>query len=87
MPAGLGLHIEIALPGAPDRRAQIEAFSRDARVELKPADLDWLTERTEGYSGADLRLLISLFRMQSESGGNARERLESALLNVKRTTR
>ena len=83
----LGLHIEIGLPGPADRRAQIEAFSRDAHVELKAADSQWLTERSDGYSGADLRLLISLFRMQTESGGNVRERFESALANIKRTSR
>lgn len=80
----LGLHIEIPLPDAPDRRAQIEAFASENRIVLGRADLDWLAERTDGYSGADLRLLISLVAMQDTQNG-IRDRFKSALANIKRT--
>ncbi len=80
----LGFHIEIPLPDASDRRAQIAAFSRESKLDLADDDLDWLAQRTDGFSGADLRLLIGLVRMQGGSREELRERFESALSNIKR---
>ncbi len=80
----LGLHIEIPLPDANDRRAQIEAFAKETRIALAHDELDWLAERTSGYSGADLRLLMSLVAMQGTQG-SVRDQFESALANIKRT--
>ncbi|HXP94712.1 MAG TPA: AAA family ATPase [Candidatus Binatia bacterium] len=81
----LGLHIEIPLPGAADRRAQIEAFAGESNLGLEDADLEWLAKRTQGFSGADLRLLLSLVRMQSGGQDGLRKRFKSALSNIKRT--
>jgi transitional endoplasmic reticulum ATPase len=81
----LGLRIEIPLPQASERRAQIEVFAREFGVTLKPKDFDWLVERTTECSGADLNLLMSLVQMQAQSKNGVRRILQSALHNVKAT--
>lgn len=80
----LGLHIEVPLPTATERRAELEAFCAEYRVKLAPADLDWTVEQTEGHSGADLRLLASVLQMQAgDTEAEPRAKLQSALAGIK----
>jgi transitional endoplasmic reticulum ATPase len=79
----IGLRIEVPPPKPAQRRAQIEAFDRELGVGLKPKDLAWLVERTAGFSGADLRVLMSLVRMQAETSKSLRGALQNALANIK----
>jgi len=88
----LGLHIEIPLPDAADRRRQVELFCHETRVALSSEDIAWLAERTEGYSGADLRTLTSVLHLQWAEGapsanGDIRSKLVSAMTNIKKIGR
>ena len=88
----LGLHIEVPLPDVPERRAQIELFCRETGVALGGADVAWLAERTDGYSGADLRTLTSVLQMQwadapPSANGDTRSKLVSAMANLKKIGR
>jgi transitional endoplasmic reticulum ATPase len=79
----LGLHIEVSLPDEADRRTQLETFARESHLTVESKDLDWLAERTSGFSGADLRLVLGLVRMQGASQNGVRDQFKSALSNVK----
>ena len=78
----LGLRIEIPLPTVAERRALLVAFAHEQSVAVNADDLAWVTDRTEGYSGADLRLLVGLVALR-ESTTAVRSAFESALTNVK----
>lgn len=60
----LGLHIEIPLPDLPERQALVQVFVRKRHLDVGEADIAWLAENTEGYSGADLISLASVLEMQ-----------------------
>jgi transitional endoplasmic reticulum ATPase len=88
----LGLHIEIPLPDAAERRGQIELFCRETGVTLSAEDVTWLAERTEGHSGADLRTLTSVLHLQwaeatPSANGDIRSKLVSAMTNIKKIGR
>lgn len=86
----LGLHIEIPLPGEAERLAEIEAFCGEVGVSLRPDDAAWLAGETPGYSGADLRTLASVLRMQLADASAARDvraDLARAMSNLKQIGR
>jgi len=83
----LGLHIEIPFPDPPERTAQIALFCRETGVTLAADDIAWLAERTGGYSGADLRTLISVLHLQwaeaaPSANGDIRSKLVSAMTSI-----
>jgi transitional endoplasmic reticulum ATPase len=81
----LGLHMEIPLPNADERRAQLVLFCREAGVTIKPDDVDWVVEQTSSYSGADLRTLAGLVELQwSEDEPPANRDMRSAVTGAMR---
>jgi transitional endoplasmic reticulum ATPase len=85
----LGLHVEIPLPNADERRAQLVLFCREAGVTIKTDDVDWVVEQTSSYSGADLRTLAGLVELQwSEdeppANRNMRSAVTGAMRNIKK---
>jgi transitional endoplasmic reticulum ATPase len=84
----LGLHMELPLPSADERREQIELFCREAGVMLTADDVGWVVERTANYSGADLRTLAGLLELQyadeASKGSDIRSALASAMTNIKK---
>jgi transitional endoplasmic reticulum ATPase len=88
----LGIKIEVPLPDPAERRSQIDLFCGETGVTLAPADAAWLAERTEGFSGADLRTLASVLQMQwadaaPAANGDIRSSLISAMTNIKKLGR
>lgn len=50
--------IYIPLPEAPAREAMFQIHLGDTKTDLKPSDLKQLARATEGYSGADIGILV-----------------------------
>jgi transitional endoplasmic reticulum ATPase len=83
----LGVHLHVPLPGPTERQALLELFGRQIGSPLSEDNCAWLVERTEGLSGADLKLVLSLWQLQRDGGrtagsGDTRGDLERALASV-----
>jgi transitional endoplasmic reticulum ATPase len=83
----LGVHVFVPLPSGTERGEQIRLFSRQSGLRLSAEDVDWLAMRTEGFSSADLKLVISIVRMQMSGSlpsteTDIRRELERALTSA-----